>query len=232
MKKRFTAILGAAVLSCLLSGCSEKLDGKWDICTEKGDSLTSIRFYSDDMEMKMDGEKGRYSILDNSRIKFKWDDDDVDEKYGGRFDYEILDKGKMEIYIEDFSEIIQNEQLEQRAKELEVTASNIMKAVTSAICELDEEGIDTGGYWVYSSDEGFCMIPSSINADELNKKVKKFFSDIEKTSFILTVNRSIVKEVYVSDSWHNKCYGAYSYDAGHFSGTDKTLEDIAGNLIG
>lgn len=66
-------------------------------------------------------------------------------------------------------------------------ASNVYKAINSALTELDEEGIDVSGLYVLTCTNGTwgdaAKTPTLGDAASkltFNKKVKNFFSDIEK----------------------------------------------------
>lgn len=64
-------------------------------------------------------------------------------------------------------------------------ASNVYKAINSALTELDEEGIDVSGLYVLTCTDGTwaAQVPKLNDTESMetfNKKVKNFFSDIEK----------------------------------------------------
>lgn len=223
MKRRAAAILGTAAAVLMLTGCGDKIDGEWDICDENGDKIRSIDFFEDDMEMRLDdGETGEYEMLDDSRIKLEWDDDGFDELYGGRFDYEILSKDNCEIYIEEFSELLAEKSLNEAARILR-------NAAVTTIVELDETGVSLNGYWIFASDEEYCMFPSDVNEESFKKRILTYFPDAKNYEYIIVIEKGSVKDIYISAKWDSSAVGKTS-DSTERNG--ENLHEIAEELIG
>ncbi|MBE6861756.1 MAG: hypothetical protein E7497_02500 [Ruminococcus sp.] len=225
MKKYIMAVFTAAVSAVLLTGCADKLDGKWELCTSDGDELVKVRFDSEDGDVKLDEYYGEYEELGGNELKIEWDDEELDDEYGGTFSYEILDKEDAQIYIDGISEMY-------IAKELEAEASTLMKAGNSSLVEMDVYGENIGGYWVVSSDDDFCLVPGGQDKDRFMELVESFFPDISEYEFVIAIDNGVVSETYLSTDWNERIYAGYTGNRGVISSTNKTLEDIAGELIG
>ncbi len=225
MKKYIAAVFAAAVSAVLLTGCGSELDGRWNLCTSDGEELDIIRFDSEDGEVMLDGCKGEYEELGGNEVKIEWEDDELDDAYGGTFSYEILNKEDSQIYIDGVSEMY-------LARALEDAVSSLMKAGNSSLVEMDEYGENISGYWVVSSDDDFCLLPGGQNCSAFLEKIEKFFPDISNYEFVISIDDGIVSEAYLSTDWNERVYGGYTQSKGALSSTDSTLEDIAGELIG
>ncbi len=224
MKKYIMAVFIAAVTAVLLTGCGENLDGRWDLCTSDGEELDIIRFDSQDGEVRLDDYEGEYEEKDENKVKIKWDDDELDDEYGGTFSYEILNKDDSQIYIEGISEMY-------ITKQLEALAPSLVKAGNTALMEMDMYGETISGYWVVSSDEDFCLVPGGQDKDRFISITKNFFPGISDYEFVVCIDNGIVSEAYLSTDWKERIYGGYTRDK-IVSSTDKSLEDIAGEIIG
>ena len=113
-------------------------------------------------------------------------------------------------------------------------ASNVYKAINSALTELDEEGIDVSGLFIikydgsaWSTDESSDLLEDNLGADsKFDKKVENFFASISKVKSakaqldggacvaIATAQDKTYTGTYPTGVVTNETYKDYSMDNG------------------
>ncbi len=223
--KKYISLFAVSVLSAaMLTGCADKLDGRWELCGSDGEKVGIIRFDSDEGEVRIGDYIGSYEDND-SELKIEWDSDDFNEQCGGTFSYEILEKEESQLYIEGVAEAVAGQKLSQHA-------NSLMKAANSALTEMDANGMNIFGYWVVSSDDEFCLVPGGQDSAALLKNAENYFPSMTEYEYVICIENGVASEAYIAQSWTKDICGGYTSDKGEFFITNKNLEDIAGELIG
>lgn len=179
--KRFIAVCLLCVMSAsVFTSCGKpNLEGRWELCNADGEVLDFIVRFKDDGIVRIDGEKGKYKVIDKDTVEIKIDG----EKY--ECDFEIIDKDESLIYLGEFSD-------DTERKVLDSWASTLMKASNSAIVDMDEED----EYYKYNavicsdSSKNINAVPENAGADfDFTERVKVFFSDIEDYDYIIYIEK-------------------------------------------
>lgn len=217
MKKTILTLICIAAASMALTGCTDKFEGDWTICTKDGKEVAEIEFDDDEFELK--GEDGEFEVVENGRIKLEFDDDDMDDKYGGKHDYEIIDKKNAEIYIEDISEMY-------ASREYNTAASSIYKALNSAFVEMDENDEYVNAYGLYSPDKNYSTVEDTdLDTIKLKKKTENYFSDLDDYKFFAYIDYGCCYVVFCADDWDSEIVGTYMGDA-YVDYEGMTLEEV------
>lgn len=180
MKKISVCVVCLLTLVMLTACGKPKFDGVWEICTSDGTALEYKVRFSDDGQVKIDGIKEEYKVIDKETIKIS--DDNLD--------FKIIDKDKKLVYIQDISEKAQKRCLDS-------TAENLMKSINAVLIDMDEEGIFFSDPAVICSDESRSInaVPENAESDfDITERICDYFSDIDEYQYIFFIK-------------HADCYG-------------------------
>lgn len=109
---------------------------------------------------------------------------------------------------------------------LERYASTLYKAVNSALTELDEEGIDIGGTFLFDSDKKIYG-NEDISTEDFYNKIEGFWSDAGLYKWFVVCERGSVYSAFVSDSIDSKAIGIYpKNDTTDDVCKDETFNDV------
>lgn len=226
MKKILAATLLAAIAAASMTGCKDKLDGKYDLCNENGDKLATIEFEDEDFKLRTDDQKykGDFEIIENGKIDMNFKDDDLDDNCGGKQSYKLFDKTG--IYIEDVSAEMENQLLKDYSVQL-------YKAINSVLVDLDElDELDTD-YFLYSTNKDY--ISGNVSDDfakTLDKNIKNYFDDYGKYDFIARISYGSCGYAVAANGFDSKdlfCYDEDTLD-GLKDDYGDTLSEIGGAL--
>ena len=93
----------------------------------------------------------------------------------------------------------------KRSKEsvIRSEANQISKAANTALVELDEEGINTRGLYIISSDpEDNVAVP--FDSDTFYEHINKYFYGVSKYKYFVVIRNGTAEYCAVSTSWTNK----------------------------
>ncbi|MDE5621016.1 MAG: hypothetical protein K2I80_10975, partial [Ruminococcus sp.] len=155
MKKFIAVCLMCTMSVSVLTSCGKpNLEGKWELCNAHGNELDFTVRFKDDRIVRIDGEKGKYKVIDKDTVEIKIDG----EKY--ECDFEIIDKDESHIYLGEFSD-------DTERKVLDSWASTLMKASNSALVDMDEEDKQYKNNAIICSDssKNINAIPENANDD-------------------------------------------------------------------
>lgn len=232
MKKRITAIVFAAAAALSLTGCKDKLKGGYELLSEDGEKLADIEFEDEDFKLKTEDDKfkGSFEIIENGKIKMKFKNDDMDDACGGKQKYELVDKKG--IYIEDVSDKMEKLAEEAAREALSSDARSLYKAITSALTELDEDGVYVSGSYIISSDDSLSTDNDNVDSSyrkKVNERIKEYFKEVDNYSYVASIRYGYCESVFISESTKSKVVAAYpSYYDDMYEG--ETLKDIAKDL--
>ncbi|MDE6091653.1 MAG: hypothetical protein K2G14_00980 [Ruminococcus sp.] len=202
--KKFVAIclLCAMSVSVLTSCGKPNLEGRWELCNADGDELDVKIKFTDDGTVKIDGEKGKYELVDKDTVEIKIDG----EKY--ECDFEVVDKDEGLIYISELAD-------KKEQQKIDSIASTLMKASNSALMELDEEDKYYKDKAIICSDSSKSInaVPENAGTDsEFIDCVQLFFNDVDKCEYIIYIEDGYCKYTAVTETSDKKVIGTFPAD--------------------
>ncbi|MDE5771745.1 MAG: hypothetical protein K2I06_09000 [Ruminococcus sp.] len=221
MKKFVSICLLCAMSASVLTSCGKpNLEGRWELCNADGDELDVTIKFTDDGTVKIDGEKGKYEVVDKDTVEIKIDG----EKY--ECDFEVVDKDEGLIYISELAD-------KKEQQDIDSIASTLMKASNSALVELDEEDI-------YYTDSAVICSDRSKNINEFPENaesgfnfidaVEPFFSDINEIEYIMFIEDGYCKYTVAADTSNKKVVGTYPADEFEDMTFDEIYDELKGRI--
>jgi len=102
-----------------------------------------------------------------------------------------------------------------KTSSVNATASTVMKAANSALCELDEDDFKISGDYIISSDESK-NVNVPFDVDEFYEKAEYYYADINDMDYFIIVEDGYCSDVAViDDSGYVGTYGSnFGYNSG------------------